>query len=463
MISSDVHGGRGVSLRVPTRLLIRGAPGDALALLVSLLVALEIGAAVTTNRIAALLPLATLIGLVLLIDARARIIFIVFGGLLTLQSSDTLGTVKLAYLAGVFVSFGGALFALSRVGDSTRRLAMPLLRSSVAVSLLILVSLFVAHAHGIARTDWLRDVAPYALFAAAPVFALDAQATLSQKALLRLLVGAGALATLSFGTHWLQQRHIATLPLSRLALSSFLLPAALFAYASAAALHKERRRIAWLAVAAVVFALLIVTGTRSTLMLALVPVVAAIGARRYLSARFFRLVLLAPVALVVMVVAAYTVIRVTGASTKVISERVTILKQTGTSEDASYADRRAQTDAARAVFSDNPILGAGPGTYFEWRVTNGGKRSAFILDSPMAFPAKFGLVGLVVVGFLVLSHGAFMRSAFRFAHPRPETLAVAAYALLTITSSFLANPLEDKGYTLGLVLLLALVLRTTRD
>jgi hypothetical protein len=54
-----------------------------------------------------------------------------------------------------------------------------------------------------------------------------------------------------------------------------------------------------------------------------------------------------------------------------------------------------------------------------------------------------------------------MRAAFRFDHPRPETLALAAFAALAVLDSFLTNPLEDKGCTLGLVLLLALVFRTS--
>ena len=94
-------------------------------------------------------------------------------------------------------------------------------------------------------------------------------------------------------------------------------------------------------------------------------------------------------------------------------------------------------------------------------MTNGGQRSDFLVDSPLGFPAKFGLAGLAVVLFLVLEYGSFMKAAFRFNHPRPETLALAAFAALAVLDSFLTNPLEDKGCTLGLVLLLALVFRTS--
>ncbi len=432
-------------------------PGDLPALIVSALVAGEIGAAIAIQPAAAVLPVAALGGILLLVDARARILFLVFGGLLTLQSSDRVGSIKLIYLAGVFVSIGGALFTLSE-SKLTRGRARPLLRVSIAMSTLILISLLVAQTHGVARTDTVRDVAPYALFAFAPVFAIDAQRAFSCRGLVRLLVSAGLVGTASFATFWLQQHGIAHLPFSSFALSSFYLPAALFVYAVASALHT--RRIRWVSLAVLVFALLIVTGTRVTLILALAPIVAVIGARRNATARFVRLALGGPVALLLTVGAAYAVIAASHASTTSISARITILKNTGTTSDASYRDRQAETRAAQRIFLANPIFGAGPGTSFHWIVANGDKKSGFVLDSPMDFPAKFGIVGLAVVGFLVLSYASFLRSALRLNHPRPETLALAAYAAVVVVGSVLTTPLEDKGLTLGLFLLLALVFRT---
>jgi hypothetical protein len=260
----------GTRARLPEAIWSPYERGDVVAVLVSAFCALEIGLAVSLKPAAALLPAIALGGILLLVDARARILFLVIGGLLTLQSSDSFGRLKLLYMLGVFVSLGGALFRFSRSDDwFRRRAAMPLLRVSIAMSGLIFVSFFVSQQHGIARTDWLRDAAPYLLFALAPVFALDAQAAFTRKALIRVLVVAGSVATVAFATHWLEQRQIAQLPFSRFALSSFFFPAALFAYAIATALHRRGRRIRWVALAAVVFALLIVTGTRSTLVLAL--------------------------------------------------------------------------------------------------------------------------------------------------------------------------------------------------
>jgi O-antigen ligase len=438
--------------------------GNVLAAQLSAVLAGTIGALLVVKPLFAVLPLLGLGAVLLLASPHARITFLVFGGLLALQSSQGLDLVKLAYLAGVLVSFAAALFGLSqRRNDPSHKMAVPLLRLSLVFFLLIIVSWPIASAHGVARTDWLRDVAPYVLFASAPVFALDAQSSLSRRTLLRLLLIAGSFATLSFAIYWLNLRQIASLPISRVALSSFFFPAALFAYGAAASLQGRARRIRWLALTSLIFALLLVTGTRSTFVLLFIPLAIAIGARRYFVVRSLRLAVLAPVLLVLAFGTAYSVVVATGASTKILSERISILKGTGSQfSDASYNDRVAQFDAAWNVFKENPVFGGGPGTTFSWESNNRAKNSSFILDTSMTFPAKFGIVGLAVVAFLISCWVAFLRSLCSFNHPRTETLALIGLAAVAVPGALLATPFEDKGFTLGLILVLALALRTYR-
>ena len=185
-----------------------------------------------------------------------------------------------------------------------------------------------------------------------------------------------------------------------------------------------------------------------------------IGARRLMSGRFIRLALGGPVAVLLMLGLAYSVVSATHASTTILSDRITILKHTGTASDASYHERQAETHAAADIFYANPIFGSGPGTTFHWIAASGTPQSAFVTDEPLDFPAKFGIAGLAVVGFLVLSYISFLRSALRFNHPRTETLALTAYLALAVVGTLLANVFEDKGFTFGLILLLALVFRT---
>jgi O-Antigen ligase len=437
---------------------------DAFGVGTSLLFGALVGAFLVSRPVLALAPLAVLGALLLLVDARARIIFFVFGALLTLQSSGDLNLLKLAYLGGIVVAFVGAILSYSQKRDSLiHGRSMPLLRVSIIFFLLLLLSFVIANTNGVPHAVWLRDAAPYFLFASAPIFALDAQASLSQKTLLVVLVTAGMLATLAFAVAWLERREIADLPLARLALSSFFLPAALFSYSLSAVLHTSQTRMRWLATAASIFALLLATGTRTTLALLAAPLAVAIGARRYIAVRSMRLLFLMPIFLAISLLLAYSAIQLTNASTDIIGERISILKATGDrAADASYGDRVEQANAAWSVFKKNVLFGAGPGTHFEWRETNGDKNSSFVLDTPLTFPAKFGIAGLAAIAALVVGYASFLRSAFRVDHPRVETLALAGYAGVTLIASLLAPPFEDKGFSLGLVLLLALVLRTSR-
>jgi hypothetical protein len=78
----------------------------------------------------------------------------------------------------------------------------------------------------------------------------------------------------------------------------------------------------------------------------------------------------------------------------------------------------------------------------------------------VTFPAKFGIVGLAVTAFLISCWVSLLRSLRSFDHPRTETLALIGFAAAVIPGVFLATPFREKGFTLGLILVLALALRT---
>jgi len=173
------------------------------------------GAALAIEPLLALLPIAALVSALLLVSGRARIIFVVFGGLLIFQREQGLDTSKMAFLLLFAVAFVGAFHNL-RTMRNTRafRLARPLLAASTAFAALVALSGVVAYNNGIPLGGaWLRDVAPYLLFVSAPIFALDAQASLSRRALVALLVGAGTVGAISFAVSWLERRGITVGPI----------------------------------------------------------------------------------------------------------------------------------------------------------------------------------------------------------------------------------------------------------
>ena len=78
----------------------------------------------------------------------------------------------------------------------------------------------------------------------------------------------------------------------------------------------------------------------------------------------------------------------------------------------------------------------------------------------MDFPAKFGLAGLAIVLFLAFQYWGFIGGAYASIILARKPFS-GRLRDLTIINSLLTNPFEDKGWTLGLVILIALVCRTS--
>jgi len=326
---------------------------------------------IVSRPVLAVLPVAGLIGLLLLVDGRARAVFLIAGGLLTLQSSQELDLLKLAYLVGVGVAFGGALLQL-RVARHAQsyQFAMPLLRGSVVLIGLVFLSFFVAHLNDTTTTTWLRGAAPYLLFALVPVFAVDVESSFSSRAMKVVLVVGGVVAASSFTIEWLERRNIAELPISRLAFPSFLLAAVLFAYGLSAGLRASSKRFIWLVLASCVFTSLLLTGTRTTLVLLAAPLGIALAGWRHLGSRWLRLVVLGPAAVALALLVFQSVGNLVDADTEAVGARLQLLRG-DLASDQSYLERVTQSEVAWNFFREHPLFGVGPGQLFEWRDTSG--------------------------------------------------------------------------------------------
>jgi O-antigen ligase len=411
------------------------------------------------HRTLVLLTAALLTTAPLLFSARARTLFILFGGLLVFQSSDQLTPPKLYFLMGTAVCVAGALRNYGRLADDPARSDIgPLLAASRAFALLILVSLFVAIADGTPQKPWLRDVTPYLLFAAAPLMAYDAQTVWSHRALRRLLVFAGLVGTAAFAAQWLSNRHIVNIS-SVPALPTFFLGAALFATAMAIVLEGERRRLPWLLLASTILAALVATGTRSTFIFVAVPLAIIVGARRHFARRSIRFAIIVPAVAALVLVGVEALITFTGADRSALTSRFQVLGETGTSSDLSYQDRLIQTRVAWDAFKTSPVLGVGPGHQFEWVDPSQFEHQQTTVDSPAEYLAKFGLLGLwplIVLAWAVAR--TLRRLQLRAGERTVGQLAVIGLAGAFVAWWALAVPFNDKGLPMGFLLLLALAL-----
>lgn len=411
-------------------------------------------------------------------DGRFRVAFVLFGGMLALQSSQNFDATKIAYLVGTVLCLVGALAAVWGTRRTPQvRLAAPWIAASAALAVLIAVSFLVARGNGTSITDWVRDIAAYALFAAVPVFALDGQASASRKLLVGMLVVAGVLGGLSFSIEWLSRRHILELPIDRLVFPSGQLPSMLYLFAMAKALTSGRRRAVWVLLAGLILGLFLLTGTRSSLLILTGPLAMAVLAGRARIPSFLRAFFSHGIVAVAVVVAfqlalALPVVLGPGRTPgepsssgsaapsvpSVLGDRFGSLPAllSKPASDASVKERVAQYEAAWALFVSSPIVGVGPGHSIDWVDSSGAHRSAFSADTPLAFLAKFGLVGLIPLGLLVRAYVGLLRQLLRRVGRSALTLILVGYGVSTAIGLPLGFLIEDKGTSFALILILAL-------
>lgn len=425
---------------------------------VAALSAALVGATLAIEPAFAVLPVAVLICGVLLIDARARVLFVLFGGLAIFQQGDDLSPLKVAFLLGFGVACAGAATNVLRIRDTaTLEAARPLIAASIAMGGLLVISAGVAYAHATpVGSLWLRDVAPYFLFIAVPLFGLDAREAFSYRALVRILVAAGILGALAFAVTWLQRRGIADFGTERIGLATHYVPAGLFAYAMSLALCA--RKLRWLAVAGLVLALLLATGTRSNLALLMAPLAIAVGSRHAIARRSVRVLVFLPLTAVATTLIAFAVLQASSANLDHVERRIEAFRTSGTGEDNSFVERQRQTEVALDAFSDHPVFGAGPGTLFEWQTVDFRQVTSYLLDTPATFPAKFGILGLVTLLFVLSRYLAFIRIIGRHSGNGEMYFTLVGYAAIVAASTLFYSPLEDKGFAFTLILLVGLAL-----
>jgi O-antigen ligase len=131
--------------------------------------------------------------------------------------------------------------------------------------------------------------------------------------------------------------------------------------------------------------------------------------------------------------------------------------------DPSVRERVAQYRAAWQLTVSSPLVGVGPGHEIEWVDVSGFPRHAFTADTPFVLPAKFGIIGTVIVGLVVAAYGLYVADLVRRHSWTPETLALFGFAVSICLGLPLGMPLEDKAFSFALVLLLAVAIANGRD
>ena len=405
----------------------------------------------------------------------ARIALVIFGGMAALQSSANLDLTKLGYLALVLACLAGALTAVwTRRRTAQVRVAGRWIAASAALAALLAISFLVARSNGTPFTDWVRDVAPYALFATVPIFALDTKAQHSRALIVGMLIAAGLLGGMSWAVEWLNRREILELPLDRVVFPSPQLPGVLYLFAVASALTAKRRGALWVGLAGVTLALFLVTGTRSSLLLPISALAMGVVAGRARIGNSLRVFASHGILAAALVLAFQLGVTLTddqgveepagipgasaGSAPDVLGDRYGSLPATigNPVSDASIKERLAQYEAAWGLFLSSPIVGVGPGHSIDWVDVSGFPRSGFTADTPLVLPAKFGLLGILVFLGFGVAYAATVKTALLRDRRSAVTLTLVGFGFLAIVGIPLGFLVEDKGSSLALMLLLAL-------
>jgi hypothetical protein len=441
-----------------------------------------------------------------------RLVIVVAGGLGILQSTQGLGLTKLAYLAVASVAFAASVRAIWGHRDREMfRAARPWFIASGVLVALIAISLPVALAHGTPITQWLRDAATYGLFAAAPVFALDAAASMRKGLLLGLTVAFALLGALSFAISWISLRNLAVLPIDQLVLPTVSLPTVLFVVCIAAAILDQPRRIAWIVLGGTAFAVFLISGTRSTLfILVAVPVLVALAGRARLKSSAVASVGVAIVAAVLVVGVQAAFARSNVALPPPIDSGPIATTPIGSNgggagspppgispgpepspgatpgtsaspsptqrpapnpdanlvrriqdflsspeRDGSFRERVTQYGLAWDIFVGSPLIGSGLGHPFTWTRLDGTSTTDLTADTPLVLPAKLGIAGLVWLTIVAIVWLRFARR-LRQAGLNLPGLVMGGWAAALVGLAWTGFSVEDKGFSFAVMLILSL-------
>jgi O-antigen ligase len=423
------------------------------------------GIAFVVSPVLVLLPVAALLASPLLVSPKVRVLFLVIGTVAVFGPSE-LNAAKILFLFGATLALVGA-FSHSRTLMQTPAYAdiRPLLLASFALLVVVALSMPVARFNGVAFQEWLRDVAPYVLLAWAPLFALDAQSAFDVRALRRLIAVVGVIAAVAFTMNWYTRRELATsLTDTEYGLATLLLSAALFSFAISIALDADTGRLRWLVLAALVFGMIATTGTRSAAVLLIAPLAVLFGTRERFTQRSLRFLAMLPIAAILVLLSAQSLLKLVSADPEVVATRLEVLAQSGTSEDASYQDRLNAINSAWDLFARAPLSGVGPGHAIPWVDHSGATQNNPFVDTAAGFLPDYGLIGLVAVVFAAVAFVSVVRRLqLRTGVRTTAQLALIGLGVVIVAYTPLQVPFEDKGLSVGLILLLAITLREASD
>jgi hypothetical protein len=390
-----------------------------------------------------------------------RLAWFVGGALLVFQVGEGLTPPKLAYIAGVAVCVViSAVRMRTLLRTSWGRRFKP---AVIGASILLAWMLFVTPIQsvviqGIDPVLWARDALTYILAAAAVFIGIDAASNTSVRLARGITVAVGLLAAAGFSFVWIQGRgYSGSEDIDRAFLASLIAVVLPIALCFALGLAGKRLRIWWVALGLFMIVAVLITGTRTGVVLG-VTLLGMIG-----SARMQRISLPKVLMGAAAGVAAFLIVVPFAAGLFSSADDVQARLQSITralagefGRDPSGSMRVRATQIGLDIFADHPLFGHGVGRPFP-NLLGDATAAGFSLDTPAMYLAKFGFIGLAVVipAFILI-----VAPALRHERGRPwllESTAGWGAVFAWVALLPLASTTEDKGFALSLAMLMMLV------
>lgn len=411
-----------------------------------------IGILSAINPLIAFLPIGLLVLFLLLKYPTIRLYYITLGSFFVF-GGENFTIYKGAFLAGIVVVVIGSILNVKKHGSfkSINKLLISCVLFGIYVIVSILISILLRN---VSIVSALRDCSPYFLFALSPLFAIDFAIGVSFKRIKGTFYILFILGTLYFAYGWILKRGYVSLPEPSFGYISFLLPLSFFAYCSAKALRGNKKRMLWLFMSALVLVSMLATGTRTSIISLIAPVLITFMGFKGIFRRSLRLIVFGVGIGALGIAILFALINFTNINADALLGKLSLISsvtnETSLGNDGSFQDRAAQTQLTIDSFKNSPIIGIGIGSGY---IFNGNPQLS--VDSPFSLPAKFGVLGIIFLISTFLCMISFIRNIGK---------GVSKYALigfLAITTSLLvlASPIEDKGFSLALVLLLTYALK----
>ena len=395
-------------------------------------------------------------------SAYFRLVWLIAGALLVFQTDAGLSTAKLAYVGGLIVSSVFSVRGVVEVlrSDWGRRFRPAVLATAVIVVWVGLISsLYAIIVAGASVQDWLRDSLTYLLISVAVLVGVDATRHVSLRVARRTTVILGLASAYGFSTAWISRRHIDTSTVdsaSQSLLASIAALAVPFALALVMGLT-GRIRTVWLLYGTVLVLAVLVTGTRTGLVLGAV-LLGVTGLARHQRVSFGRALVGLSVLFALLGVAlpvASTLFTTSGYGQSRLRMAILAITQ-GIGQDASGAERLNAYALAKRIFLEHPLMGQGVGVSFPSARTGRVGTILFSLDTPWTLLAKFGIAGGVII---ISSIGLIVFSCAR--RDGGEWLIESTVARGTVVFWIALLPFgvisEDKGFAISVALLILLV------